>query len=455
MEQFDLAIIGAGPGGYVAAILAAKRGLRVALIEKNKVGGVCLQVGCIPTKTMITCSSLYKKMQKWIKTGIFHGNVSFDFGKIFERKCSVVDQITQSLTQLISSNKITLIYGVAKFIQKDRLKVKGANVEISATNIIIATGSRPMEIGSLRCDHEYVLDSTSILDMKKIPKSLAIVGGGYIGCEFASLFSALGVKIHLIEALDTILPYLGRAAQEGILDRFRKDKIDILTKSKVESIAVNKGVILNLGKTKVEAEKALIAVGRSCSFDELDLQKCALKPVNGFLGVNERLETATRGIYAIGDVTGKSLLAHVASHQGMVAVENICGIDKTIRYNAIPAVVFTDPEIASVGYTQEEAKGIFDSVKTARFPLANLGKAIASDSTEGFSEIVFLKDTHQVVGAQVIGDGASILIAEMALAIEMEATLESLIETVHAHPTLSETWLETALLAYGIPIHSA
>lgn len=457
-RNFDLVVIGAGTGGYVAAIKAAQNGKQVCLVEKNHLGGTCLNVGCIPTKTLLANAQLLKKVKEAKEFGITTGEVSFDYAKMKERKDAVVQKIRKSLEGLLLSNQITILRGEAEFLSPSEIKVKGQdNALLSAKSVIIATGSLPLDIPAFPCDHKKIMSSTSILEITKLPKTLAIIGGGYIGCEFASLFAELGVRVIILEALPAIVLSQGKEISEALTRAFKAKGIDVQTGVMVEGIdQVGEGVSVRLkGKDPLVCDMALVAVGRKVVSDHLGLEKAGVK-VNekGAIAVNEKMETNVPGIYATGDVTGKFLLAHVASHQGIVAAMNAMGKEAYMHYNAVPAVIFTFPEIASVGMTLDQAKEAgFANAVTGKFPFQALGKSIATRDTEGFAQIVVDKKTGQILGAQIVGYDASALIAEVTLAIANELTVESIADTIHAHPTTPEAWLEAALLAQDIPIH--
>lgn len=456
-KKFDVVVIGAGPGGYVAAIKAAQLGKTVALIEKNLLGGTCLNVGCIPTKTLISSANVLHQVKRAADFGIQTGPVSIAFEKMKARKDAVVAGIRKGLEGLIQSNKVAIFQGNAQFESPKEVKIVGKdNAKITAENIIIATGSVPVDVKAFPCDHKRILNSTSILELTQLPKSLVVVGGGYIGCEFASLFAELGTKVTILEALPSILAAQGNTIAQVMTQIFTAKGIDIRTNVMVKNIESAKDktkVTLSDGST-LEAEFSLVSIGRKVYTEGLCLEKAALKPdEKGFIRVDEFMQTDVKGIFAIGDVTGKSMLAHVASHQGLIAAMNICGIETKAHYEAIPAVVFTAPEIATVGLTLEQATNQKLSVSETKFPFQAIGKAQASGEAEGFSQILVDKKTGQILGATIIGHEASNLIAEMALAIQNELTLESIYETIHAHPTMAEIWHETAALALGMPIH--
>ncbi|OGN55667.1 MAG: dihydrolipoyl dehydrogenase [Chlamydiae bacterium RIFCSPHIGHO2_12_FULL_44_59] len=456
-KTHDIAIIGSGPGGYVAAIRAAQLGKSVGLIEKDFIGGCCLNVGCIPTKTLLSNAAVLHQVKRAKEFGISVGSIQFHYDQMKKRKDSVIEKLRSSLESLIQSNQITIYRGTASFESPKTLKVMGHdNIFINAGKMIIATGSVPLDIKAFPCDNKRIFNSTSLLELTEAPKSLAIIGGGYIGCEFASLFVELNTKVTILEALPTILATQGEQVSQFLSKSFMHRGIEIQTSALVRSIETQTDhvhITFSDGKT-MDAEFALVAVGRQVYTDGLHLEKAGvLTHERGFIETNERMETGVPGIYAIGDVTGKWMLAHVASHQGVVAASNACGIEAKMHYEAVPAVVFTTPEIATVGYTVEEAKKAGFQAAKGWFPFPALGKAQAALETEGFAQIVFDEKTNQILGASVVGHEASNLIGEMALAIQNELTLESVIETIHAHPTMGESWHEAALMAYKTPIH--
>jgi len=456
-QSFDLAVIGAGPGGYVAAIKGAQLGKKVALIEKEALGGTCLNVGCIPSKTLLANAALYTKIKAAESFGIQTGKVTFDYGAMKKRKDEVVSKIKGGLLGLLASNKITIFEGAARFQSPKELKVMGEKgALIYAEKVIIATGSEPIDIPAFPCDHEKILNSTSALELTVLPKKMAIIGGGYIGCEFASLFSQLGVEVTIVEALPSIIEAQGKTLSEALTSSFKKAGITMKLGAIVERVEKKAAeVTLHLkGGDSFVVDQAVVAVGRRLNSEGLGLEKAGLKPnAKGMIEVNAKMETQVPGIYAIGDVTGNAMLAHVASHQGMVAAANACGGAEKLYYQAVPAVIFTHPEIATVGLTAEEAQAKGLNISVGTFPFQALGKSIATNETEGFAQVISDKETGEIYGAQVVGHDASALIAEMTLAINNELTLECVIETIHAHPTTPEAWLEASLLANETPLH--
>jgi len=456
-KRCDIAVIGAGPGGYVAAIKAAQAGKQVALIEKTFLGGTCLNVGCIPTKTLIAGTTVLHQVRKAAEFGIQTGPVSFQYAKMKQRKDQVVAKIRASLQGLIQANRVTIYRGTAQFERPGELKIVGEdNLFLAADKIILATGSIPFDVPAFPCDHKRILNSTSILELTEAPKSLCIVGGGYIGCEFASLFAELGTKVTILEALPSILAAQGTQVAAFMTKVYAAKGVEIRTNVAVKGIEnQNTHVKLTLADgSSIDADYALIAVGRKPYTEGLKLEKAGLKTdAKGFVQVNERMETEAPGLYAIGDLTGKGMLAHVASHQAIIAAHNACGDEAQMHYETVPAVIFTAPEIATVGMNMEQAKVAGFTPVQGSIPFQAIGKAQAAMDTEGFAQVIADQKTGQVLGAVVIGHEASNLIAEMALAIENELTLESVLETIHAHPTLAEAWHEAAAIANDTPIH--
>ena len=456
-HNFDVIVIGGGPGGYPAAIKAAQRGARVALVEAGEMGGTCLNRGCIPTKTLLSNAEILQHVKKAKKFGIHVENVSFDYKEMSLRMNKVVGTLRKGLDTLMSSNKIQVFHGFGKLTSPHEVKVTGQdNAVLYGEKIILATGSEPLNMEAFPFDHEKVLSSTSILQLENLPKKLVIIGAGYIGCEFASLFIDLDVEVVLLEAMSTILPMEARNVAHSLDRTFKRKGIQIQTGVVVESIdRSDDGVTVRLtsGET-VEGDLALVAIGRQLNTSGIGLDKAGVHvEERGVIPVNERMETSVPHIYAIGDITAKWMLAHMASHQGIVAAANATGEHMEIDYKAVPAVVFTNPEIASVGLNLEQAIEAGHDAKLGSFPFQALGKAQAADKTEGFAQIVIEKNTRQILGAQVVGHEAANLIAEMAVAVQNELTLDCLSETIHAHPTVAEAWFEAAMIANDTPLH--
>jgi dihydrolipoamide dehydrogenase len=414
-------------------------------------------VGCIPTKTLIANAQVMHQIKHAADFGITTGAVSFDFAKMKQRKDGVVEKMRKGLEGLMQSNAITILRGMAEFTGPKELKVKGQdNVVVGAEKIIIATGSEPLDIPAFPCDHKQVFNSTSILEMTDLPKTLVVIGGGYIGCEFASLYAQFGVKVIILEALPAILSLQGKAVSDVMTQAFKKQGIDIQTNLFVEGIdKTPSGVSVRVkDKPPVLCDRVLVSIGRKFVSQGLTCDKAGVVVTDkGMIPVNEKMETNVPGIYAIGDVTGKVLLAHVASHQGIVAAANACGQEAVMHYDAVPAVIFTMPEVATVGMTLEQAQAAGYAAKTGKFPYLALGKAVAAMETDGFAEIIIDSKNGQILGATAVGHDAANLIAEMALAIANELTVDCLTDTIHAHPTIAEAWLEAAFMAIDTPIN--
>lgn len=457
MKKYDLAVIGGGPGGYVAAIKARLLGLKTVIIEKHKIGGTCLHVGCIPTKSLISSAQVYSMIHAAKHFGIEVGSVSFDYHKMKDRKDQVVQEIWKGLTGLVASHGVDVISGNATFLSPHTLKVLGdTETMVEFKQAIIATGSESTKIPAFPVDKHKIHDSSSILEITKLPKHLIVLGGGYIGSEFASLFSQLGVKVSVVEFLEGLVLTQGSTVSKVLQKAFEKRNIDLYLGTKMESIDTkNSGVTAHLsnGKT-LSGDMLLVCVGRSPFTEGLHPEKAGVfLDQRKFIPVNERMETSQPGIYAIGDVIGGAMLAHVASHEGIIAAMNAAGQRAKVQYHSVPAVIFTDPEIATVGMTEKEAIAKGYDVGSAQFPHVALGKAVASHHTEGFSEILFDRKTHRILGATLIGYESGNMISEMAVAIHNELTIECIAETIHPHPTIGETWMELAHVAEGHPIH--
>lgn len=456
-KKFDIAILGAGPGGYVAAIRAAQRGLTVALIESREMGGTCLNRGCIPSKALIANAEVLRKIKNASQYGITVGEVSFDYALMKTRKDQVVDKIRRGLEGLIASNHITVFHGFGKFISPHELKVVGKDEAlIESAHIIIATGSEPRELPSFPFDYQVIHDSTSLLEITKLPRKLIIVGGGVIGCEFACLHAELGVDVTIIELLPAIISTEGKNISEVLAASMKRKGIKIETNvaiSKIDKTETGAKVTLTDNRF-LDADMVLISVGRKMNTDQINLDKTGvIVEKNGTIPTTDSMQTNIPHIFAIGDITGKWILAHVASHQGLIAADNAAGHFSKMNYNAVPSVIFTHPEIGTIGLTLERAIEKGYDATLGKFPFQALGKSQATLETEGFAQIVVDKKNGQILGAQVIGHSASTLVAEMTVAISNELTVESIGDTIHAHPTIAEAWLEAALFASDMPLH--
>ncbi|MFP4015587.1 MAG: dihydrolipoyl dehydrogenase [Halanaerobiales bacterium] len=477
MSDYDIIVIGAGSGGYVAAIRAAQLGARVAIVEKDKAGGTCLNRGCIPTKTMIASTRLIEDINRADHFGIDIQGYKVDFGKIIERKNNIVDELVQGIYFLLKKNKIDLIEGEASLLDNKVVKVvrEGQSQEYKADNIIIATGSRPFTLPQFNYDGINVVSSKEALNFEDVPEKMVIIGAGYIGCEFASIYSALGCKVVLVELMKQILPGEDRSTAKRMERLFNAKGIQVLTDSSVELVEIldtmkevslreesgesikelnNVLVHLKNGET-IKTEKVLVAVGRVPVTDGLGLNELGInQDERGSIIVNNHLETNIPGVYAVGDVTGKVMLAHVASAQGIIAAENIMGKAKTMDYLSVPSVVFTNPELARTGISFDEARKQGYRVKKGRFPYRANGKAKAMGEETGMVTLIADEETGRILGGEVLGADASNLISEITLAVKNGLTAEELASTIHAHPTLTENIMEAAEDILGMSIHS-
>jgi dihydrolipoamide dehydrogenase len=455
-KKCDVAILGAGPGGYPAAIKASQGGKKVIIVEEALLGGTCLNWGCIPTKALLSTTGLYRHMLHAKELSIFATDVKVDWDGAITRKNAVVEKLRVGLRQVIESNGITIVHGRGRCASPNTLDVTGSDAcTVEAENIVLATGSRPKDIPAVPFDGVHIHNSTSILSLRTIPESIAILGAGVIGCEFANLFEALGSKVTLVEAMQRILPFDCPIATESVAQAFRSRGVKLVTGQKVIDSKIDlEGVTLVCEDgTLIEAQMVLVAIGRALNTQDMGLEEIGLRTNRGAIVVNDQMQTNLESIYAVGDCTNKSLTAYVATHQGLVAAENILGNRAHMYYDAIPGVVFTYPEYASVGLSLEEAKKRNLQAILGSFPFQALGRAVASDGFNGFSQVVLEKDTGRILGAQVVGDRAGELIAEMSLAMANELTGECITHAIHAHPTYSECWPEAILIAQKRPLN--
>ena len=438
----DIMIIGAGPGGYVAAIRAAQLGLDVAVVEKGRVGGTCLNVGCIPTKTYVAMAELYAKMQDASHFGIqVDGTLSIDHRRMVERKNEVVDQLVRGIEKIFQKRKIEIIPGEGRLSGPDTVLVDGKSY--TARHIILATGSEPVIPDVLNIPG-FTLDSTALLDRAEPLSSLAVIGGGVVGVEFASIWAHLGTKVSLIEMQPSLLPTLDKKIGTRLKSILKKKGVDVHTSRKADH--VKPGEITLDDGTVIQAEKMLVAIGRRPVLRGIDTEQLGIRTERGFISVSESMETSLKGVYAIGDLLASPQLAHVASKEGIVAVENIAGHKSRVNYDAVPWAVFTHPEIAVVGASEGAREG--------KFPFSANGKALGSGEAEGYVRIV-ADEEGKVTGMEIMGPHASDLIHEGALAVENGLSLEEVAETIHAHPTLSEAVAEAAEGALLRAIHLA
>ncbi len=465
-----IAIVGAGPGGYVAAIRAAQLGARVTVIESHALGGVCLNWGCIPSKALLSVVELGDKVKKSEDMGLLvHGPVTYDLAKMVARKNKVVATLVKGIATLFKAWNIEQVQGRGSLRDRQTVTVTaadGATRDIQADAIVIATGSSWPNLPQFPIDGQLVLTSQQLLDLDRVPASLLIVGGGVEGCEFAALYSGLGTEVTIVELLPRVLPLEDEDISSTMERELKKRGVTVLTGNSVEKFdrsATGIAVHLKDG-TEVTAEKLLVSVGRGLNSTGLGLEPVGVQTGRrGEILVNDRMETAVPGIYAIGDVVGKVMLAHVASAQGKVAVENIMGHEVAVRYDVIPAGIFTLPEIGRVGVTEQQARerakvaeqNPDTSVTVGRFRYAGLGKAQATGDTTGLFKVIAESPGGKILGVHIIGSHAADLVHEAALAMQVGATVMQMAEMIHAHPTLSEGLMEAAEGVEGKAIHQA
>ena len=458
-RTFDVMVIGGGPGGYVAAIRAAQLGAEVGIIEKDQLGGTCVNRGCIPTKAMLADAKVYDHVKH--SSVIKADNVRVDMKELVNRKNRVVKRMTSGVEFLMRDNGITSVRGSAKFLDRKTVEVGGekGREQFKGEKIIIATGSVSAQIPNVAIDGKVILTSTEILDLLAVPKDLIIIGGGYIGMEFACLFNGLGSKVTVIEMLPQIISTEDDEVIRGLGTLLKKKGIQIHTETRVKEARAAKGraevaVIDKQGKEeRLLGEKALVAVGRSPYTDGLGLEKIGIAFNGRFIKVNEKMETSIPGIYAIGDVTGRQMLAHKASAEGIVAAESAFGRANKIDYSRIPNCIFTIPEVASIGLNERQAKEKGLQILVGRYPFQSNGKALANGDSEGFVKVIAEKELGQVIGVHFLGDHATDLIGGIALGMALETTVEEMGKTIQAHPTLMEAVAEASLDTIKEAIH--
>lgn len=464
-KNYEIAILGGGPGGYVAAIRAGQLGFKTVVIDYQNLGGICLNWGCIPTKSLLKNADIYDTIKNHSKDfGITVAGLEFDFSKIIKRSRDISDRITKNVELLVKKNKVDRIRGYGKLASKNQIDIYDDNQKkfdsITADKIIIATGARPKMIPAIPVDKKNIITSTEAMILDKLPKDLIVIGAGAIGIEFAYFYSVLGTKVTVIEMLDSILPIEDKEISDTLAKSFKKRGIDIFTSAAVEKAEV-KGKNVNVcfkhdGKVKeISAEIVLNAIGVTGNVEGFGLEELGVEIEKGHIKVDKStFETNVKGIYAIGDVIGPPWLAHVASAEGIHCIEKIKGLHvQEINYDNIPGCTYCQPQIASIGLTETKAKERGYEIKVGKFPFMASGKAFAIGEREGFVKLIFDAKYGEILGAHIIGLEATEMIAEIGIAKSLEATGESIIKTIHAHPTLSESIMEAAANAYGEAIH--
>jgi len=472
MEKFDLTVIGSGPGGYVAAIRAAQLGMKVAVIERDRAGGVCLNWGCIPSKAIIKCAEVYQYFKHSGEFGIEHKGLSYDFSKVIDKSRNAADTLTKGVEFLLKKNKTTLFKGVGKLITKNKVGVvqEKGQIEIDTDKILIATGSVPMTLPGLEIDGKQIMTSDEAIFYRDVPDSVIVVGGGYIGCEFAYVYNSFGSKVTIVEMMDSLVCGADEEVSRELERSFKKKGIDVLTSTKFKEVKKKKknvDVIVeklaDKSEATITASMLLVAVGRrpiandaptSLSYykksADIGLSDLRIElDERGYIKTDGSYMTTCDNVYAIGDVIGPPLLAHKASEEGVTAVELMAGLKSKVHYDNIPGCVYCQPEISMIGMTEKQAKDMGLDYSVGKFPFRAAGKAVGTGETEGFVKIISDKSSGEILGAHIIGHGATELIAEIAVGRTLETTPLEIAITSHAHPTLSEAVMEAALAALG------
>lgn len=454
----DICVLGGGPAGYVAAIRASQLGAKVALIEEREIGGTCLNRGCIPTKALLKTSEVLYMLSKTKELGIEATVSSIDAYTIFSRKDRVVKSLRMGLEHLMSKNDIDVLNGRG-YIEKPQsvtVKTQDGDIRVKCGRLIITTGSEPLIPDIQGSKQEGVITSDEALDLKSIPESIAIIGAGAIGMEFATLFNSLGAKVAVIEFKDAILPNEDREVTTELLKIMKRQGIRFKLGSKVKEIRKSQNgleIFIEGEETPIMAEKVLVAVGRKLKSISPDIVSLGVKVIKGAIVVNEHMQTTVDGVYAAGDVAGGNLLAHLAFTEGRVAAENAMGMHSRINYNAVPSCVYTNPEVASVGLNEEQAKEKGIAVKVGRFDFRNNGRALCHGEREGFVKVITEESTGVILGARILGPHASELISELTLAVSLGLKAEVLADLIHPHPALAEAVMEACGDAVGRAVH--
>jgi len=461
--QFDVVVIGSGPGGYVAAIRAAQHGKKTAIVERAELGGICLNWGCIPTKALLRSAEVFELINHADSFGLKVAKPKVDFDKVIQRSRDVAGRMSKGVTFLMKKNKIEVLNGHGKLLDRNTVEVTGADgkaQKVSATNIIVATGARARQIPGMEVDGKQVLSYREAMVVDKLPKSIVVVGAGAIGVEFAYFFNALGSDVTIIEMMPHLLPIEDEEVSKELEKAFKGQGIKFHTETKVEKLEKTKTQVkLTIsgkdGKSEtITAEKALMAIGVQGNIENLGIEELGIEMDRGWIKVNENYQTNVPGVYAIGDIVGPPWLAHVASREAINAADHLCGHPVVaVDYGTIPGCTYCIPQVASVGLTEKKAKEEGYDIQVGKFPVRVNGKAQGMGETTGFVKIIYDKKYGELLGAHIIGPEATELITEVTLAKSVEATFMEVLNTVHPHPTLSEMIMEASHVAIGEPIH--
>ena len=453
--DYDVVVIGGGPGGYVAAIRASQLGNNVAVVEEASLGGVCLNWGCIPTKALLTNAHVLDLVKNSKKYGIDIPTYKVDWKKVIKRSRDISKRLSKGIEFLMKKNKITYLPYKGTLKSSNTIQLSDGTT-ISSKNIILSTGGHSKTIPGFEIDSNIIITSREAMVLDEIPKHLVIIGGGAIGVEFAHLYNSFGSKVTLLEGLSTIVPNEDEEISKELEILFKRKKINVITNAKIEKVKKNKNKakVFIKGLDTIECDKVLMAVGVSGNIDNLGLENLKISTEKGFINVNKYMQTNVKNIYAIGDVCGAPLLAHVASFEGTLAAEHLSGkkVDK-MAYDNIAACTYCEPEIASVGLTEKKAKELGYDIKVGKFPFMALGKALADGSRDGFVKIIYDNKYGELLGCHIIGKNATNLISEVAIARKLETTYHEVLKTVHPHPTLSEAIHEATAAAFNEAIH--
>ncbi|OYU95838.1 MAG: dihydrolipoyl dehydrogenase [Bacteroidetes bacterium B1(2017)] len=460
--QYDVIVIGSGPGGYVAAIRASQLGLKTAVVEKSELGGVCLNWGCIPTKALLKSAQVFEYIKHAKDYGIEVAGSSHDFAAVVKRSRDVAGGMSKGIAFLMKKNKIDVIAGFGKLVGSGKVEVTdaaGAKATHDAKHIILATGARSRELPNIKIDGKKIIGYRDAMVLPNQPKSMVVMGSGAIGCEFAYFYNAMGTKVTIVEFMPNILPVEDEEVSKEVAKSFKKNGIDIMTNASVESVdTAGAGCKIKIktadGMKELEADIVLSAVGIQTNLENLGLETAGVKTDKGKVLVDDFYATNIKGVYAIGDIVKGQALAHVASAEGIICVEKIAGHHpEPLNYNNIPGCTYSSPEVASVGYTEKAAKEAGYEIKVGKFPFSASGKASAAGVKEGFVKLIFDAKYGEFLGAHLVGANVTEMIAEVVVARKLETTGMEIIKSVHPHPTMSEAIMEAAAQAYGECIH--